>query len=89
MGEVKIYRGDGDVVKMVNVVDDNDKCNPNGHKWVKYSEIVKLKDAVEELLEVAKLRGDNELPAPPDDPKLWTARMQEAWDLLDEAYKDT
>lgn len=45
-----------------------------------------LRDAVGELLEVANLRGDNELPSPPDDPKLWTARMQSAWDSLDEAY---
>lgn len=39
-----------------------------------------LRDALEELVEVARLRGDNELPHPSDDPKLWTARMQDAWD---------
>ena len=38
--------------------------------------------AVEELLEVADLRGDTDLPHPADDPKLWTARMQSAWDDL-------
>ena len=36
----------------------------------------------EELLEVAALRGDNVLPHPCDDPKLWNARMQTAWDEL-------
>ena len=36
--------------------------------------------AVQELLEVAALRGDSTLPAPPDDPLDWTARMQTAWD---------
>ena len=39
-----------------------------------------LLEAVQELLEVAALRGDSTLPAPEDDPKLWTARMQTAWD---------
>ena len=43
-----------------------------------------LHKAVEELLEVAWLRGGNELPHPSDDPKLWTARMQTAWDVLDQ-----
>ena len=38
-----------------------------------------VRDSASELLEVAKLRGDNELPCPPDDPKQWSARMQEAW----------
>ena len=33
-----------------------------------------------ELLEVGDLRGDTTLPHPSDDPLLWTARMQEAWD---------
>lgn len=45
-----------------------------------------LKDAVEELLTVAMLRGDNELPHPADDGKLWTSRMQDAWTALDEAF---
>jgi hypothetical protein len=45
-----------------------------------------LADAVAELLEVADLRGDAELPHPCDDPKLWTARMQDAWDHLREAH---
>jgi hypothetical protein len=39
-----------------------------------------LLDALTELLEVADLRGDSTLPKPPDDQKLWTARMQTAWD---------
>lgn len=36
-------------------------------------------DAMEELIEVAQLRGDQELPHPADEEKLWTARMQDAW----------
>lgn len=35
--------------------------------------------ALNELVECARLRGDNELPHPADDAKLWTARMQDAW----------
>ena len=46
---------------------------------------VRIADAASELMEVADLRGDNCLPSPPDDPKLWTARMQSAWDELDAA----
>lgn len=42
--------------------------------------IDRLRGALSELVEVAELRGDSDLPAPPDDPRLWTARMQEAWD---------
>ncbi len=38
-----------------------------------------LRDNVAELLEVSALRGDSDLPSPPDDPKLWTARAIEAW----------
>jgi hypothetical protein len=38
------------------------------------------REALEELVEVADLRGDSDLPHPCDDPKLWTARMIEAWD---------
>lgn len=41
-------------------------------------------EAAEELLEVAELRGDNDLPHPADDPKLWTARMQDAWGELEQ-----
>lgn len=39
-----------------------------------------LEDALSELVQVAGLRGDNVLPSPPDDPLLWSARMQTAWD---------
>ena len=57
-----------------------------------YAEMVEahqaLCDSVEELLEVARLRGDNELPHPENDPKLWTARMQTAWDDLQAAIDD-
>jgi len=43
-------------------------------------EIERLREALEELIECADLRGDADLPHPADDPLLWTARMQEAWD---------
>lgn len=46
-----------------------------------------LVNAATELLEVARLRGDNDLPHPADDPKLWTARMQNAWEELQNAVK--
>ena len=50
----------------------------------------KVEDAARELLEVADLRDDTTLPHPADDPKLWTARMQSAWDdiraRLDHTY---
>ena len=39
-------------------------------------------DAAIELLVVASLRGDNELPHPSADSKHWTARTQTAWDEL-------
>ncbi len=45
-----------------------------------------LLDAVEELLEVAALRGENEYICPEDDPQLWTARRNEAWDCVQETY---
>ena len=41
-----------------------------------------LREAADELLEVADLRGDTNLPLPEDDEKLWTARMQTAWEEL-------
>ena len=42
-------------------------------------------DVASELLECAQLRGDNKLPHPADDEKLWTARMQDAWRGLEDA----
>ena len=36
--------------------------------------------ALQELVEVADLRGDSDLPHPADDPKMWSARMAEAWE---------
>ena len=39
-----------------------------------------LEAAGRELLEVADLRGDSDLPHPAKDDKFWTARMQTAWD---------
>ena len=41
-----------------------------------------LKEAATELLEVADLRGDSQLPLPEDSAKHWTARMQIAWNEL-------
>ena len=44
------------------------------------AENAKLREALVELVEVAELRGDDDLPHPCQDPGLWTARMQTAWD---------
>ncbi len=44
-------------------------------------------DNAEELVECAGLRGDNVLPHPADDPELWTGRMQDAWDNLEESLQ--
>jgi len=43
-----------------------------------------LRSALIELVEVATLRDDNDLPHPADDDKKWTARMQEAWNTAEE-----
>lgn len=43
----------------------------------------RLRDCLAELVEVATLRGDNDLPHPADDDILWTARMAEAWGEAD------
>jgi len=53
----------------------------NGCKGIHDPEVTvpEVVEALRELVEVAALRGDSDLPAPPDDPKLWTARMQDAW----------
>ena len=48
-------------------------------------EVEQLRWVANELIEVAELRGDNALPLPEDDPLLWTARMQTAWNELEEA----
>lgn len=40
-----------------------------------------LLEALTELINVGDLRGDTQLPHPSDDPMLWSARMQEAWDV--------
>jgi len=41
--------------------------------------------SIEELLEVAYLRGDNDVPLPENDPRLWSVRMQTAWDEMERA----
>ncbi len=43
-------------------------------------ELTALRAALAELIMVADLRGDSTLPRPENDPILWTARMQTAWD---------
>lgn len=43
-------------------------------------QVEELEGVLAELLEVARLRGDNSLPHPDQDPKSWSARMQTAWD---------
>ncbi len=48
------------------------------------SQVEMLLDAAIELLAVAELRGDNDMPHPADDNKLWTARMGDAWNELQE-----
>ena len=45
-------------------------------------------EVAKELNEVAYHRGDNILPHPSDDPKLWSARMQDAWDELERTLTD-
>lgn len=42
--------------------------------------VAALHNHLRELCEVAHLRGDDNLPHPADDPRMWTARMQTAWD---------
>lgn len=64
----------------INLQESDAEFHDKGSLTERY--ITRNIDAVDELLEVAGLRGDNELPHPEDDPKLWTARMQEAWDTL-------
>lgn len=44
--------------------------------------LLEVERAARELLEVADLRGDSDLPHPVNDDKLWTARAQDAWDTL-------
>ena len=50
-------------------------------RQAKDDEIARLREALEELITVADLRGDADLPHPANDDKLWTARMQTAWDV--------
>ena len=45
--------------------------------------LLELAEAVIELTAVARLREDDVLPKPEDDTKLWTARMQSAWNDID------
>ena len=45
--------------------------------------LIAVAEAAVEVADVARLREDDVLPKPEDDPKLWTARMQTAWNELD------
>lgn len=48
----------------------------------------RMREALEELIEVSDLRGDiDEIPHPCDDPKLWTARLIQAWDDARQALR--
>ena len=56
-------------------------------KGIENKNIQYLLDAAIELCAVAELRGDDELPHPAHDDRLWTARMQDAWHGLREAIE--
>ena len=45
--------------------------------------LIAVAEAAVEVADVARLREDDVLPKPEDDPKFWTARMQTAWNELD------
>jgi hypothetical protein len=49
---------------------------------VRIAELEAQVGAAREVLEVADLRGDTDLPNPADDLKPWTARMRTAWEGL-------
>jgi len=57
-------------------------CHNHSQRIKEYEAAIRVLETAEELLEVADLRGDSELPHPSNDPKLWSARMQTAWDEL-------
>ncbi len=42
--------------------------------------LLDIAEAFDELVAVGIMRNDHDLPHPADDSKLWTARMQTAWD---------
>ncbi len=50
--------------------------------------VTRVRDSIAEFIECARLRGDNDLPHPCDDPKLWTARMTDAWGELEAIADD-
>jgi hypothetical protein len=95
--------GPADVLIRVSNVSPQERKNEESHKRAVAEFIVKaasnhhalksaveeLRDAVGELVEVATMRGDNCLPNPCNDPKLWSGRMQEAWNFVERALKQT
>jgi hypothetical protein len=60
--------------RLISKIDQLDKARADLQEAV---------EALRELVVVAELRGDSDLPHPSNDDKLWTARMQDAWDDAD------
>lgn len=84
---VDTHFGRGAVSERMNALEDSIVSTIDSARKVPDG-YTKLIDCVDELLEVARLRGDDELPHPCDDPKRWTSRMQKAWNELREAAED-
>lgn len=87
--ELAALRADRD--RLAARVAELERDNAEFHKCVMRAEAAycdleaerdSLRAAAVELLEVADLRGDADLPKPDEDPNLWTARMQTAWDEM-------
>jgi len=71
-------------VSAAKILEDHVRAEHN----VKITKADALCEAAQELVEVADLRGDADLPHPSNDPKLWTARMQTAWDDIRKAIAE-
>lgn len=73
---------DADQLALLEFLHPDDQINYAECAAIRYTLalIERYRAALEELVEVADLRWDSVLPHPADDPKLWTARMQAAWD---------
>lgn len=72
----------------------SDVCMRKSHKILDKAEKIieqqnDLLDAAIELIAVATMRGDNDLPHPSDDELLWTVRMQDAWIVLEDSIDST
>ena len=66
--------------KIIDTIDEGIKLGKEAARL--NSELSNLLSAAIELVSVANQRGDDEILHPPDDPKLWSARMQSAWDIM-------